>query len=62
MLVRDRDKFRMLLMVKNSALVKGDCAQENPDAIQHQEILLGGFLYGMVLKEQVEKLVDDIRA
>lgn len=59
----DRDKFRMLLfmMKKLYALVKGDCAQDNPDAIQHQEILLGGFLYGMVLKERVEKLVDDIR-
>ncbi|KAF8427444.1 DNA-directed RNA polymerase I subunit RPA2 [Tirmania nivea] len=60
----DRDKFRMLLFMakKLYALVKGDCAQDNPDAIQHQEILLGGFLYGMVLKERVEKLVDDIRA
>ena len=50
------------MIKKLYALVKGDCAQDNPDAIQHQEILLGGFLYGMVLKERVDKFVDDIRA
>ncbi|KAI5797927.1 hypothetical protein DFH27DRAFT_515102 [Peziza echinospora] len=59
----DRDKFRMMIFMikKLYSLVKGDCAQDNPDAVQHQEILLGGFLYGQVLKERVEKLVDDIR-
>lgn len=49
------------MIKKLYSLVKGDCAQDNPDAVQHQEILLGGFLYGMILKERVEKLVDDIR-
>ena len=49
------------MIKKLYSLVEGDCAQDNPDAVQHQEILLGGFLYGQVLKERVEKLVDDIR-
>lgn len=49
------------MIKKLYALVKGDCAPDNPDAIQHQEILLGGFLYGMVLKERVEKFVDDLK-
>lgn len=49
------------MIKKLYALVKGDCAPDNPDAIQHQEILLGSFLYGMVLKERVERLVDDFR-
>ena len=49
------------MITKLYALVGGKCAQDNPDAVQHQEILLGGFLYGMVIKERVEKLVDDVR-
>jgi DNA-directed RNA polymerase I subunit RPA2 len=46
------DKFRMLLFCirKLYALVEGDCAVDNPDAVQNQEILLGGQLYGMILK------------
>ncbi|KAK4034166.1 DNA-directed RNA polymerase I subunit RPA2 [Parachaetomium inaequale] len=39
------------------ALVAGDCAVDNPDAVQNQEILLGGFLYGMVLKERLDELL-----
>lgn len=49
------------MIKKLYALVKGDCAPDNPDAIQHQEILLGGFLYGMVLKERVERFLDDLK-
>lgn len=44
------------------SMVAGDCAPDNPDAVQHQEILLGGFLYGMIIKERIEKYLDDIRA
>ena len=53
---QDRDKFNMLLFMtkKLYALVAGECAVDNPDAISNQEILLGGFLYGMIIKERLE--------
>jgi DNA-directed RNA polymerase I subunit RPA2 len=53
---QDNDKFRMMLFMtrKLYALVGGDCTPDNPDAVQNQEILLGGFLYGMILKEKLE--------
>ncbi|KAK5657067.1 hypothetical protein OQA88_3594 [Cercophora sp. LCS_1] len=54
---QDDDKFKMLLFMcrKLYSLVAGDCAVDNPDAVQNQEILLGGFLYGMILKERLEE-------
>ena len=54
---QDYDKFRMLMYMirKLYALVAGDCAPDNPDAVSNQEILLGGFLYGMILKERIEE-------
>lgn len=57
-----KDKFRMLLFMirKLYSLVEGSCAPDNPDAVQHQEILLGGFLYGMIIKERVEEYLDNI--
>ncbi|EHK97205.1 putative DNA-directed RNA polymerase I subunit RPA2 [Glarea lozoyensis 74030] len=57
---QDTDKFKMLLFMirKLYALVSGECAVDNPDAVQNQEILLGGFLYGMILKENLEDFVS----
>ncbi|KAK4170277.1 putative DNA-directed RNA polymerase I subunit RPA2 [Cladorrhinum sp. PSN259] len=57
---QDNDKFKMLLFMcrKLYALVAGDCAVDNPDAVQNQEILLGGFLYGQILKERLEDLLS----
>ncbi|KAA8895300.1 DNA-directed RNA polymerase I [Sphaerosporella brunnea] len=57
-----KDKFRMLLFMirKLYGLVEGSCSPDNPDAIQHQEILLGGFLYGMILKERIEEYLDNV--
>ena len=54
---QDYDKFKMLMFMirKLYALVAGDCAPDNPDAVSNQEILLGGFLYGMILKERLEE-------
>jgi len=53
---QDTDKFQMLLFMvrKLYSLVAGDCAVDNPDAVQNQEILLGGFLFGMIIKERLE--------
>lgn len=56
---QDADKFKMLLFMirKLYALVAGDCTVDNPDAVQNQEILLGGFLYGQILKERLDELL-----
>lgn len=57
---QDDDKFRMLLFMirKLYALAEGKCAVDNPDTVQNQEILLGGFLYGQILKERLDELLD----
>jgi DNA-directed RNA polymerase I subunit RPA2 len=54
---QDYDKFKMIIFMirKLYALVAGDCAPDNPDAVSNQEVLLGGFLYGMILKERIEE-------
>ncbi|KAK3372443.1 RNA polymerase-like protein [Podospora didyma] len=54
------DKFKMLLFMcrKLYALVSGDFTIDNPDAVQNQEILLGGFLYGQIVKERLEDLLS----
>lgn len=57
-----RDKYRLLLFMvrKLYALAEGTCQADNPDAIQHQEVLLGGFLYGMIIKERAEEYLESI--
>ncbi|CAE6435969.1 unnamed protein product [Rhizoctonia solani] len=59
-----RDKFRMLLFMlrKLFALVSGECAADNPDSPQHQEVLLPGFLYGMIIKERLDEALNQVRA
>jgi len=60
---QDADKFRMLLFMirKLYALVEGECCVDNPDAVQNQEILLGGQLFGMILKERLEDWLNSLR-
>ncbi|AQZ15464.1 RPA135 (YPR010C) [Zygosaccharomyces parabailii] len=60
----NEDKCRMLLFMirKLYSLVAGDCCPDNPDATQHQEVLLGGFLYGMILKEKIDEYLQAIIA
>ncbi|KAH3903018.1 DNA-directed RNA polymerase I subunit RPA2 [Saccharomycodes ludwigii] len=57
------DKSRLLLFMvrKLYSLVAGECCPDNPDATQHQEVLLGGFLYGMILKEKMEEYLNNIK-
>ncbi|KAI9222062.1 hypothetical protein BC828DRAFT_379405 [Blastocladiella britannica] len=57
-----RDKFNQLVFMirKLYALVAGECAQDNPDSPQHQEILLGGHLYGALLKEKLEDYLTQL--
>lgn len=59
----DTDKFRMLLFMtrKLYSLVEGDCAVDNPDAVQNQEVLLGGQLYGMIIKEKLDEWLNSLR-
>ncbi|KAF9478398.1 DNA-directed RNA polymerase I polypeptide 2 [Pholiota conissans] len=58
-----RDKFRMLLFMlrKLFSLVSGACSADNPDSPQHQEVLLPGSLYGMIIKERMEEILNNIR-
>lgn len=60
---RDGDKFKLLLFMikKLYALVGGDCVVDNPDTVQNQEVLLGGFLMAMILKEKLEEWLTAIR-
>jgi DNA-directed RNA polymerase I subunit RPA2 len=53
---QNNDKFQQLLFMirKLYALAAGECTTDNPDAVSNQEVLLGGFLYGMVLKERIQ--------
>lgn len=62
-LENNEDKFRMLLFMirKLYTLVAGDCAPDNPDATQHQEVLLGGFLYGMIIKEKIDEYLQNFK-
>ncbi|ORY90187.1 hypothetical protein BCR35DRAFT_287430 [Leucosporidium creatinivorum] len=59
-----KDKLRLLYFMirKLYALVGGDCCADNPDSPQHQEILMPGFLYGIIIKEKLDELVGGIRA
>jgi DNA-directed RNA polymerase I subunit RPA2 len=60
---QDWDKSRMLLFMirKLYSLVEGECAVDNPDAVSNQEVLLGGYLYGMILKEKLEDWLLSLR-
>ncbi|KAH9482341.1 putative DNA-directed RNA polymerase I subunit RPA2 [Psilocybe cubensis] len=59
-----RDKFRMLLFMlrKLYSLVSGACCADNPDSPQHQEVLLPGSLYGMIIKERMEDILNNIKS
>ncbi|OAL19401.1 hypothetical protein AYO20_11645 [Fonsecaea nubica] len=61
---QNNDKFQLILFMirKLYALAAGDCALDNPDAVSSQEILLGGFLYGMILKENIYEWLIGIGA
>ena len=60
--IHNKDKARMIFFMirKLYALCAGECCPDNPDATQHQEVLLGGFLYGMILKEKMEEYLNNI--
>lgn len=43
------------MLRKLFALVSGSCCVDNPDSPQHQEVLLPGQLYGMIIKEKLDE-------
>jgi DNA-directed RNA polymerase I subunit RPA2 len=61
--IQNNDKFKMLLFMirKLYCLVNGECAVDNPDAVSSQEILLPGFLYGMIIKEKLDDWLRSIQ-
>ena len=49
------------MLRKLYALVSGSCCADNPDSPQHQEVLLPGSLYGMIIKERLEEALNGIK-
>lgn len=59
---QNNDKFQMMLFMirKVYSLAADECAVDNPDAVANQEVLLSGFLYGMILKEAIAEWLSQI--
>ncbi|XP_041365759.1 DNA-directed RNA polymerase I subunit RPA2-like [Gigantopelta aegis] len=59
----DLDKFNLLVYMtkKLFAFAKGECAAESADNPMNQELLLGGHLYLMVLKERLHGYLNTLR-
>jgi DNA-directed RNA polymerase I subunit RPA2 len=49
------------MISKLYALVNGQCAEDNPDALTHQEALLPGHLLLKFMREQLEVCLDMIK-
>lgn len=49
------------MLRKLYASVSASCCGDNPDSPQHQEVLLPGSLYGMIIKERMEEVLFNIR-
>jgi DNA-directed RNA polymerase I subunit RPA2 len=49
------------MLRKLYSLVSGACCSDNPDSPQHQEVLLPGSLYGMIIKERLEDSLNQFR-
>lgn len=60
---QNNDKFKLIIFMiqKLYCLVAGECAMDNPDAVSGQEILLPGFLYGMIIKEKLDDWLRSIQ-
>ena len=60
----NRQKLDVLfhMMHKLYELVQGHIKPDNPDALNCQEVLLPGHLYGMILREKLEECLQSIKA
>ncbi|KAJ3116756.1 hypothetical protein HK100_000981 [Physocladia obscura] len=61
-LTKDEDKFNLLVFMiqKLYSLVAGECAVDNPDSPQHQEVLLCGHLMAAYMKEKALDILEGI--
>jgi len=50
------------MLRKLYSLVSGATSADNPDSPQHHEVLLPGFLYGMIIKERFEECLNGVKA
>jgi DNA-directed RNA polymerase I subunit RPA2 len=50
------------MLRKLYAIVSKTCSVDNPDSPQHQEVLLPGSLYGMIIKEKLEEALNQVRS
>lgn len=50
------------MLRKVYSLVSGACCADNPDSAQHQEVLLPGSLYGMIIKERLDEILNQLRS
>jgi DNA-directed RNA polymerase I subunit RPA2 len=49
------------MLRKLYTIVSKKCNVDNPDSPQHQEVLLPGHLYGMIIKEKLEETLNQVR-
>nr|ALK02054.1 RNA polymerase I second largest subunit [Starmerella bombicola] len=56
-----KQRLFFFMIRKLYATVAGECCPDNPDAAQHQEILLPGLLYGNILREKIEEYLYSFR-
>lgn len=49
------------MLRKLYAVVSSSCCADNADSPQHQEVLLSGALYGMIIKERLDEILNNIR-
>jgi DNA-directed RNA polymerase I subunit RPA2 len=50
------------MLRKLYSLVSGASCPDNPDSPQHHEVLLPGFLYGMIIKERFDECLNGVKA
>lgn len=50
------------MLRKLYSLVSGSSCADNPDSPQHHEVLLPGFLYGMIIKERFDDCLGAVKA
>jgi DNA-directed RNA polymerase I subunit RPA2 len=49
------------MLRKLYSLVSGASCPDNPDSPQHHEVLLPGFLYGMIIKERFDECLNGVK-
>ena len=50
------------MLRKLYSAVSGASCADNPDSPQHHEVLLPGYLYGMIIKERFDECLNSIKA